>query len=55
MPMARVAVALGHSGTDLLFKTYLHFFPDQWDEDMARFSASLAAPSALVTPLQREA
>lgn len=55
MPMERVAAALGHADTSITYKTYLHFFPDAWDSDMARFEASLAAPSARVTPLQREA
>ncbi|MDJ0335362.1 site-specific integrase [Salinibacterium sp. G-O1] len=55
MAMERVAAALGHADTGITYKTYLHFFPDQWDADMARFSAGLASPSARVTPLQREA
>lgn len=55
MKMERVAAALGHADTSVTYNTYLHFFPDSWDEDMERFSAGLAAPSARVTPLQREA
>lgn len=53
--MERAAGALGHADTSVTYKTYLHFFPDAWDADMARFEESLAAPSARVTPLQREA
>lgn len=55
MKMEKVAAALGHADTSVLYKTYLHFFPDSWDDDMDRFEASLAALSARVTPLQREA
>ncbi|CAN5275031.1 hypothetical protein BH09ACT3_BH09ACT3_14930 [soil metagenome] len=55
MPMERVAAALGHADTSITYKTYLHFFPDAWDADMARFEASLGSLSARVTPLQREA
>lgn len=50
-----VAAALWHADTSITYKTYLHFFPDPCDADMARFEASLAAPSVRVTPLQREA
>lgn len=52
MPMERVAAALGHADTGITYKTYLHFFPDQWDAYMARFEASLGAPSARVIPLR---
>ncbi len=55
MAMERVAAALGHADTGVTYKTYLHFFPDQWDADMARLSAGLAAPDAQVTPLRRKA
>lgn len=55
MAMERVAAALGHADTGITCKTYLHFFPDRWEADMARFSAGLAAPNARVIPLQREA
>lgn len=44
--MERAAAALGHAGASVTFKTYLHFFPDPWDADMARFEANFAAPSA---------
>lgn len=53
--MERVAAALGHADTGIIYKTYLHFFPDQWDADRARFSARLTTPDARTTPLQREA
>jgi integrase len=55
MAMERVAAALGHADTGITYKTYLHFFPDQWDANMARFSAGLSTPDARITPLQREA
>ena len=53
MKMERVAAALGHADTSITYKTYPHFFPDSWDEDMERFSAGLVAPSARVTPLRQ--
>ncbi len=53
MPLEMVAAALGHAGTELTYKTYLHFFPDQWLRYMAGMDAYLAAPDAQVTPLRR--
>jgi hypothetical protein len=56
MQFARVARALGHSDTATTYKTYLHFFPDDFSADMDRLDAYLA-PSAApeVTPLRRAA
>lgn len=55
MPLEMVAAALGHADTGITYKTYLHFFPDQWSRYMAGMDAFLAAPDAQVTPLKREA
>lgn len=54
MPLEMVAAALGHADTGITYKTYLHFFPDQWARYMAGMDAFLAAPDAQVTPLRRE-
>ena len=53
--MERVATALGQADTGKTYKTYLHFFPDLWDADVACFSAGVSTPDARITPLQREA
>jgi integrase len=56
MPLARVARVLGHSDTATTYKTYLHFFPDDFAADMDRLDAYLApAPAPEVTPLRRTA
>ena len=49
MPLEMVAAALGHADTGITYKTYLHFFPDQWSRYMAGMDAFLAAPDAQVT------
>lgn len=53
MPLEMVAAALGHAGTELTYKTYLHFFPDQWARYMAGMDAFLAAPDVQITPLRQ--
>lgn len=55
MPMKQVATALGHADTGVTYKRYRHIFRDALDAHIGRFEASLAAPSAPITPLQREA
>lgn len=56
MPLARVARVLGHSDTATTYKTYLHFFPDDFTADMDRLDAYLAPTAAPeVTPLRRSA
>jgi integrase len=42
MPLARVARVLGHADTATTYKTYLHFFPDDFSADMDRLDAYLA-------------
>jgi integrase len=53
MPLEMVAAPLGHAGTEVTYKTYLHFIPDQWSRYMAGMEAYLAAPDAQVTPSRR--
>lgn len=53
MPLEMVAAALGHADTGVTYKTYLHFFPDQWAWYMAGMDAFLAAPDAQITSLRR--
>lgn len=36
MKLERVAAALGHADTSTTYKVYLHFFKDDYDEDMER-------------------
>lgn len=54
MPLARVARVLGHANTATTYKTYLHFFPDDFSADMDRLDAYLAPGAAPeVTSLRR--
>ena len=42
MPLARVARVLGHADTGTTYKTYLHFFPDDFAADMDRLDQYLS-------------
>lgn len=56
MKLERVAAALGHAGTSTTYKVYLHFFKDDYGEDMGRSDAKYQrhSPPAVTTLRQAE-